>query len=89
MRKIRDALRLRANGLTLREIAESLGLGRTTVGDHLQRATRAGLTWPLDDALTDAEMDALLFPPPSGVAASITQPDWATPGSPDPASSGC
>jgi len=77
MRKIRDALRLRANGLTLREISESLGLGRTTVGDHLQRATRAGLTWPLDDALTDAEMDALLFPPPSGVAATITQPDWA------------
>ena len=29
MRKIRDALRLRANGLTLREISESLGLGRT------------------------------------------------------------
>jgi transposase len=77
MRKIRDALRLRANGLTLREIAESLGLGRTTVGDHLHRAAHAGLTWPLDDALTDVELDALLFPPPSGVAAAITQPDWA------------
>ncbi len=77
MRKIKDALRLRASGLTLREISKSLGLGRTTVGDHLQRATRAGLAWPLDDALTDAAMDALLFPPPSGVAALITQPDWA------------
>ncbi len=77
MRKIRDALRLRANGLTSGEISESLGLGRTTIGDHLQRAARAGLTWPLDDALTDLEMDALLFPPPSGVTASITQPDWA------------
>lgn len=77
MRKIRDALRLRTNGLTLREISESLGLGRTTIGDHLQRAARAGLAWPLADALTDAEMDALLFPPPSGVAASIRQPDWA------------
>ena len=43
----------------------------------MQRAARAGLTWPLDDALTDADMDALLFPPPSGVAAMITQPDWA------------
>lgn len=77
MRKIREALRLRASGLTLREIAESLGLGRTTVGDHLQRAARAGLSWPLDADLTDAAMDALLFPPPSGVAAAITQPDWA------------
>jgi hypothetical protein len=77
MRKIRGALRLRANGLTLREIPESLGLGRTTVGDHLHRAAHAGLTWPLDDALTDIEMDAQLFPPSSGVAASITQPDWA------------
>ncbi len=78
MRKIREALRLRANGLTLREIAESLGLGRTTIGDHLQRAARADLIWPLDDALTDAEMDALLFPPPSGVAATIARSDWAT-----------
>ena len=57
MRKIRDALRLRADGRTLREIGESLGLGRTTIGDHLQRAARAGLTWPLDEGLTDAAPD--------------------------------
>jgi transposase len=76
MRKIRDVLRLKSSGLTMREIGLSLGLGRTTVNDHLRRAARAGLSWPLDDGLTDTALEALLFPPPSGVASSITQPDW-------------
>jgi hypothetical protein len=30
-----------ANGLTLREVSESLGLGWMTVGDHLHRAALA------------------------------------------------
>lgn len=53
MRKIREALRLRSSGLTTREIGLSLGLGRTTVNDHLRRAARAGLSWPLDKELSD------------------------------------
>ena len=40
MRKIRDALRLRASGLSLREIGLSLGLGRSTVGEYIRRAVR-------------------------------------------------
>lgn len=51
--------------------------GRTTVNDHLRRAARAGLSWPLAEDLGDAALEALLFPPPSGVAASIAQPDWS------------
>ena len=37
MRKIRDALRLRAGGLTMREIGLSLGLGRSTASEYLNR----------------------------------------------------
>ena len=54
MRKIRDALRLQAAGLAKRQIAASLGVGRTTARDYLARAERAGLSWPLpDDADTE------------------------------------
>lgn len=34
MRKIRDALRLRAGGLSMREIAASLGVGQSTLSDY-------------------------------------------------------
>jgi transposase len=38
MRKIRDVLRLRAAGMSSRNIALSLSIGATTVVDFLQRA---------------------------------------------------
>ena len=44
MRKIIDALRLRASGLTLREIGASLDVGHTTIRDHLKRCDLAGLS---------------------------------------------
>ena len=47
MRKIHDVLRLHAVGLSKRRIAVGLNIGRTTVGDYLRRARRAGLAWPL------------------------------------------
>ena len=33
--------------ITQREIAQSLGIGRSTVGEYLARAREAGLKWPL------------------------------------------
>ncbi len=33
----------------------------------INRATRAGLSWPLPDELSDEALDRLLFPPPSAV----------------------
>jgi len=50
MRKIREALRLRASGLTTRDVGESVGVGRTSVSEYLKRAAgQAGLSWPLPD----------------------------------------
>ena len=46
MRKIRDALRLDASGLSRRQIAASLIIGRTAVRTYLDRAHAAGLSWP-------------------------------------------
>ena len=79
MRKIRDALRLRAGGLSMREIAASLGVGQSTLSDYLKRAARAGLVWPLPEALTDAALEAMLFQPVGGATRRVhAQPDWPT-----------
>jgi len=78
MRKIREALRLRANGLSLREIGLSLGLGRTTVGEHVRRAEQAGVSWPVPETLTDTALEALLFPAPAANAGILAPPDWPT-----------
>ncbi len=46
MRKIGEALRLRAAGLSTWKIALSLGVGQSTVSEYLRRADRAGFGWP-------------------------------------------
>lgn len=79
MRKLRELLRLNAAGLAGRQIGASLGIGQSTVVDYLARARRAGLTWPLPDELTDAALEALLFPPPTDVPRGERPlPHWPT-----------
>ncbi len=78
MRKIRDAMRLAAAGLSTRKIAASLGVGQSTVSDYLSRARAAGLSWPLPGDLADAELEGRLFPRSVQVlSAAFPQPDWA------------
>ncbi len=78
MRKIRDALRLRAGGLSTRKIAASLGVGQSTLSEYLKRAARAGVVWPLPETLTDAALEAMLFHPAGGETRRVHgQPDWA------------
>ena len=43
MRKIKEALRLKAAGLGNREIAASIGAGKTTLYELLARAEGAGI----------------------------------------------
>ncbi len=74
---IRDALRLRAAGLSRRRIAASLGVGRTTAREYLERAQHAGLSWPLPGDLTDEALRQRLFPAPrTGQTKDRPQPDW-------------
>ncbi|MFQ5550938.1 MAG: IS21 family transposase, partial [Gemmatimonadales bacterium] len=61
MRKIRDVLRLNADGLSKRRIAASLGVGATSAGEYIRRARHAGLSWPLPDSLSDEALERLLF----------------------------
>jgi orotate phosphoribosyltransferase-like protein len=47
MRQITEVLRLNAQGLSYRQIAQSVGISASTVQSYLERAERAGLSWPL------------------------------------------
>jgi transposase len=77
MRKIKEVLRLKANGMSNRKIAQSCGASRPTVGEYLQRASRAGLTWPLPEELSDTTLEHLLFPdPPTPAQRDQSLPDW-------------
>ena len=80
MRKIRQVLKLAGeSGLRRRQIARSLSMSATTVGDYLLRASTAGLSWPLPEALDDAALEAQLFPKLlKAERESRPMPDWPT-----------
>jgi response regulator of citrate/malate metabolism len=46
MRQIGEVLRLAAQHLSYDQIAQSVGISRTSVHNYLQRAQQAGLSWP-------------------------------------------
>src|SRR6056297_3606635 len=78
MRKIADALRLKAAGLATRKIAASLNVGQSTVSEYLKRAERAGLSWPLPDGMDEAALERLLFAPTGGkTRRGLATPDWS------------
>jgi transposase len=81
MRKIRELLRLhRGEGFSRRQAAVAAGLPYATAADHLARAERAGLGWPLPEELDDAALEARLFVPASArpPTALRPMPDWPT-----------
>ncbi|MFQ5982342.1 MAG: IS21 family transposase [Woeseiaceae bacterium] len=79
MRWIKDVLRLRAAGLSRRQVAQSCGIARSTVAEYLKRAEAAGLSWPELSDLDDAELEKRLFPPPISLPAEQRAvPDWAS-----------
>jgi transposase len=79
MRKLRELLRLKYEaGLSHRAIARACTLGLGTVTAYLQRATAAGLSWPLPADLDDGTLEARLFRLPLAVSADARpQPVWA------------
>ena len=78
MRKIREVLRLKFGlKLTDRDTAQSCKLSRSTIGEYMQRAREANLTWPLPENLDDHALEALLFKYPS--KASTVNPASAGP----------
>jgi transposase len=76
MRRIREVLRLRAElGSNLSAIAAGTRLARSTVRAYLARAAAAGLEAGAEAGLSDAALEAALFPP--APATGRAMPDWS------------
>ena len=78
MRRIREVLRLRHQGLTERVIARMIGVSNGVVHGYLRRARFAGLTWPLPEGMNDDGLELLLFPASRAASQSDRRPvpDW-------------
>jgi transposase len=75
MRKIREVLRLKyARGLSCREIGLACSIGRSTAGEYLQRASEAGITWPIE--VDDNRLEQMLFVS-SRPGKTRPVPDWS------------
>ena len=62
MRKIREVLRLTHKlGLSVRQVREATGVGKTAVCEYVRRAKVVGITWPIPAEISDAELDEWLF----------------------------
>jgi transposase len=78
MRKIREALRLRADGFSGRRVAQSLSIGRATISEYFRRADLEDLSWLLPADLSDVDLERRLFPYSPGEARlAVPLPDWA------------
>ena len=76
MMNIRDILQHRHEfGLTRAQVATAVGVSTGTVSHILDRASAAGLSWPLPDDLDDAALRARLYPS-SARDGGCVQPDW-------------
>ena len=77
MRKIVELLRLRAEGCSVRQMADSLGVPRSTVADYVRRIERAGLSWPLTEDVDENAVLRLLFGEEGALKGERPMPDWA------------
>ncbi len=76
VRKIREILRLRAEGFSERDIAGSVGVARSSIQICLWRAERAGVGWPPPADQDDAALEALLYPRPKPGVEVHPKPDF-------------
>lgn len=76
MRKTKEILRLALKeGLAQREIAQSTGVGKTTVQEILARAKQVGLEWDYICQAHEPDIVGHLFPRPPGIKMK-TEVDW-------------
>ena len=75
MRRIREVLRLRQQGLTERVVARMIGISNGVVHGYVRRARLAGLSWPLPEGVDDEGLELLLFPAPTAASQSDRRPE--------------
>jgi len=77
MRKIREMFRLKfETKLSIRQIADSIGVGGSTVAEYLTCGKNLGLSWPLPADLDDQALQQLLVPRRGRSSVQRPTPDW-------------
>ena len=61
MTKYREIIRLTGLGFSQRDIMASCGVAQKTVVKVQKRARELKLSWPLDESMTDTELQKLMF----------------------------
>lgn len=77
MGRAKEILRLKELGFAYRDIALSVGCGKTVVGDTIRRAGEAGITGEGEDAYTEAELEEALYPEKHAKGSDPDEPDMA------------
>ena len=76
MTKYREIIRLTGLGFSQRNIMASCGVAQKTVVKVQKRARELNLSWPLDESMTDTELQRLMFAKESLVSKNKRMPDY-------------
>ena len=76
MTKYREILRLSALGLSLREIERSIHVSRKTIIKVQRRASELSIAWPIDESVTDADLEQKMFPNDTTPQTTKRMPDF-------------
>ena len=76
MKNYREILRLHSLGNSLRSIAREVHSSRDNVADTIKAAEAAGIIWPLDDDVTNEDIQEILFPGKYANTSPYTEPDY-------------
>ncbi len=73
----REILRLTSLKYTQVEIAQSLHCSRNTIREVVSLATEKGISWPLDEELTNQKLQEILYPERFDKAQVYMEPDYS------------
>ena len=73
----KEILRLTSIGYSLRQTAASVGHSHHTVKNVLELAEKCGIEWPVDDDVTNVELEKLFYPERKTSGSHYAEPDYA------------
>ena len=76
MTNYREILRLKGLGISERNIAASLSVSRNTVSKVCKKAEEMGIHWPLDNAVTNKNLQERMFPKAEASTSDKRMPDF-------------
>ena len=72
----KEILRLTSMGYSLRQTATSVGYSHHTVKNVLELAAKHGVEWPIDEDVTNAELEKLFYPERRIAGSHYAEPDY-------------